>query len=116
MSATLIAVIAALALGHLLPGFAAAVRGHGGYGAWLAWLSARFTDEHSVWRGRYGVLIALLPPVVLVALVQYVLQSPLAGLLGLLFSIAVLFYAWGPRDLDQDVADVADAATAEARR
>lgn len=116
MASTLIAVIIALALGHLLPGFAAAVRRHAWFTAWMRWLGERFTDEGSVWRGRWGVLIALLPMVAVVAALQYLLSTPLAGVFGLLFAVAVLFHAWGPRDLDQDVADLADADSAEARR
>ena len=116
MASTLIAVITALLLGHLFPGAARTLRHHAWFAAWMRWLGARFADPHSVWRGRWGVLIAVLPPLAVVAALQYLLQTPLAGVLGLLFSIAVLFYAWGPRDLDQDVADVADADTPDARR
>lgn len=116
MSATLIAVIFALVLGHLAPGFAASVRRHDGFGLWLRWLDARFGEGPSVWRGRFGVLFALLPPLLLVGLVQFALHSPLAGVFGLLFAVAVLFYAWGPRDLDVDVSAVVDAGDATARR
>jgi AmpE protein len=40
----------------------------------------------------------------------------LLGLAGLLFAIAVLFYTWGPRDLDLDVEAVIEAADPLARR
>ncbi|MES2671934.1 MAG: cobalamin biosynthesis protein [Pseudomonadota bacterium] len=116
MSATLIAVIFALVLGHLAPGFAASVRRHDGFGLWLRWLDARFGDSPSVWRGHYGVLFALLPPLLLVGLIQFALHSPLAGVFGLLFAVAMLFYAWGPRDLDVDVSAVVDAENPAARR
>ncbi len=116
MSATLIAVIFALVLGHLAPGFAASVRRHDGFGLWLRWLDARFGDSPSVWRGHYGVLFALLPPLVLTGLIQFALHSPLAGVFGLLFAVAMLFYAWGPRDLDVDVSAVVDAENPAARR
>jgi AmpE protein len=115
MSTTLIAVIFALVLGHLAPGFAASVRRHGGFGLWLRWLDARFGDGPSVWRGRFGFLFALLP-LLLVGLIQFALHTPLAGVFGLLFAVAVLFYAWGPRDLDVDVAAVVDAGNPAARR
>ena len=116
MSATLIAVIFALVLGHLAPGFAASVRRHDGFGLWLRWLNARFGDSPSVWRGHYGVLFALLLPLLLVGLMQFALHSPLAGVFGLLFAVAMLFYAWGPRDLDVDVSAVVDAENPAARR
>ncbi len=116
MSATLIAVIFALVLGHLAPGFAASVRRHDGFGLWLRWLDARFGESPSVWRGRVGILFALLPPLLLVGLIQFALHTPLAGAFGLLFAVAVLFYAWGPRDLDVDVSAVVDAGDAALRR
>ena len=116
MAVTLIAVIFALALGHLAPGLAGAVRQHGLYTHWLRWLGSVFPGPGGPWHGRAGVLIALLPPVWLVALLQYALHSPLLGILGLLFGLAVLFFAWGPRDLDADVAAVIDAEHADARR
>ena len=116
MAATLIAVIFALALGHLAPGLASAVRRHGLYAHWLRWLGSVFPGPGGPWHGRAGVLVALLPPVLLVALLQYALHTPLLGILGLLFGLAVLFFAWGPRDLDADVAAVIDAEHADARR
>jgi AmpE protein len=116
MSATLIAVIFALALGHVAPGLAAAVRRHDGYGAWLRWLGARLGAAPGAWRGAFGIAIALLPPLLAVGLLQYLLRSPLAGVFGLLFAMIALFYAWGPRDLDADVSAVVDAEDAESRR
>ena len=116
MSATLIAVIFALALGHLAPGFAAMVRRHEGVGLWLQWLATRAADRPLFWRGRYGILLALVPLLALVGLLQYVLHTPLAGAMGLVFSVAALFWAWGPRDLDADVSDVVNAEDAAARR
>lgn len=123
MSATLIAVIFALALGHLAPGLATSVRQYDWFGLWLRWLSARSGDHAGVtdegagfWRGRYGIALALLPPVFLVGLFQFALHSPLAGVVGLLFGVVVLFHVWGPRDLDADVTAVVDAEDTAARR
>ena len=115
MSATLIAVIVALALGHLAPGLAASVRQYQWFGIWLRWLDARAGEGAGLWRGRYGIALALLPPVLLVALFQFALHSPLAGVFGLSFGVAVLFHVWGPRDLDADVSAVINAQDADAR-
>ncbi len=112
----LIAVIFALALGHLAPALATAVRQYDWYRLWLNWLDARFPEGENLWRGRYGVLIAVLPLLVPVILFQVALYTPLAGVVGLLFGMAVLFYVWGPRDLDQDVSALVDAEDPEARR
>ncbi len=112
----LIAVIFALTLGHLAPALAAAVRQYEWYRLWLNWLDARFPEGDNLWRGRYGVLIAVLPPLVPVILFQVALYTPLAGVVGLLFGMAVLFYVWGPRDLDQDVSALVDAEDPDLRR
>ena len=114
MAATLIAVVAAIVLGHVAPAFAASLRDHGWFDNWLRWLDERFPE--GAWRGRYGIALALLPPLLLVALFQLALDAPLLGLAGLLFGIAVLFYSWGPRDLDLDVEAVITAPDVAARR
>ena len=115
MAATLLAVIVALALGHLAPQLASALRQFGWYRGWLQWLNAQF-PEGSFWRGRYGIALALVVPLLVVGLLQLALDEPLWGLVGLLFDIAVLFFCWGPRDLDVDVAEVLDAPDAASRR
>ena len=115
MSITLVAVVVALVLGHVAPALATSARQFHWYGHWLHWLSEHF-PEGSVWRGRYGIAIALLPPLILVGLLQWALDEPVFGLIGLLFGIVVLVYAWGPRDLDVDVEAVIDAHDSQARR
>src|SRR5690606_423359 len=115
MAATLIAAVAAIILGHVAPAFAAGVRSHEWFGHWLRWLDERFPGD-GAWRGRHGIVLALLPPILLVALFQLALATPLLGLAGLLFGIAVLFYSWGPRDLDVDVEAIVAAPDPIARR
>lgn len=115
MSVTLIAAVAALVLGHLAPSLAATVRHYGWYADWLRWLGTRFPAD-SVWHGRWGIALALLPPLLAVGLFQAALDEPLFGLAGLLFAIAVLFYAWGPRDLDVDVDAIVEARDLRTRR
>lgn len=116
MSTTLIAVIFALVLGHMAPGFAASVRRYTWFHLWIGWLDSHADERPAFWRGHYGIALALLPPLLLVGLIQFALHTPLAGVFGLLFALAMLFYVWGPRDLDADVAAVIDAETMEARR
>ena len=115
MFAALLAVVVALVLGHLARDLTALLRSQAWFEAWLDWLDARL-DASGAWHGRYGVALALLPPLLLVALVQWLLQGLMFGLPGLLFAVAVLFHAWGPRDLDRDVEDVLDASDADGRR
>ena len=116
MSITLVAVVLALVLGHVAPSLVAAFRRHAWYDAWLRWLGEGGRGSAGFWGGRYGIALALVPVLLVVALLQWLLDGPLYGLPGLLFDIAVLFYCWGPRDLDLDVAAVLDAPDAVARR
>ena len=108
MFATLLAVVVALVLGHLVPPLAAAVRQYGWFGQWMRWLDGRFPGD-GFWRGPFGVVLALVPPLLAVGLFQLALRDSVYGVPALVFGIAVLFYAWGPRDLDVDVDAVAAA-------
>lgn len=115
MALTLIATVLALVLGHLAPGLAARVRNHRGFARWLAWLSSRRVLA-GTWRSGWGVLLAVVPPLLLVGLLQALLDGAAWGLGGLLFGLAALFHAWGPRDLDRDVDAVVDGPDPLARR
>ena len=115
MAATLIAVVAALVIGHMAQSLAASVRHYDWYGNWLGWLDTQF-PQGSFWPGRWGVGLALLPPLFAVIAFQLALRQPLYGLVGLLFAIALLFYSWGPRDLDLDTDAIINAPDAASRR
>lgn len=115
MFVTLLAVVVALALGHVAHSLAVAVRHYGWYDSWLRWLDEKFPDD-GFWRGRWGIVLALLPPLFVVALFQIALDNAVLGLPALLFGVAALFYAWGPRDLDHDVDAIVDAPDTETRR
>lgn len=115
MSTTLIATVVALVLGHLAQPLAASLRAYGWFGDWLRWLDERF-EEGGFWSGHWGVVLALAPPLLLIGLFQYALDGTMFGLASLVFGIVVLFYAWGPRDLDLDVEAIIDAPDAASRR
>lgn len=112
MSLTLIAVVAALVLGHVVPALAE-LRRYDWYAAWTSWLQARLSDAG---RSSWGIALVLLPPLLLVGLLQIALDEALLGLAELVFGVAVLFYAWGPRDLDVDVEAIVEADDPAARR
>ena len=112
MSAALIAVVLALVLDHAAPPLVQ-LRQYGWFERWLGWLSAR--ADSALFTSRYGIVLSLGPLLVLVGLIQWALALHFFGLPGFLFSLAVLFYCWGPRDLDVDVAAIVDADDATQR-
>ncbi|MBN8224549.1 MAG: regulatory signaling modulator protein AmpE [Xanthomonadales bacterium] len=115
MFVTLVAVIAALVLGHVAPALVAAMRQFQWFAHWLEWLGAH-ASEGAFWRRRHGIWLALLPPVLALALIQFALGGRLFGLGSLVLGVLVLVWTWGPRDLDTDVEAVLDAQDPQARR
>ena len=114
MFTTLVAVVAALVLGHVAPAPVASLRRFHWWARWLDWIGTH-AGEGGFWQGRSGLWLALLPPVLLVLLLQVLLHDRLWGLLGLLFGVVVLVCAWGPRDLDIDVEAALDTSDPETR-
>jgi AmpE protein len=114
MSAVLIAVILALALGHAAPQLAQ-WRRYDVFAAWCVWLGAKLGSQ-GFFGSRYGIVLSLVPPLLLVGALQALFSAYWFGLPGVAFAVAVLFYCWGPRDLDLDVEAVAEANDAEQRR
>ncbi len=114
MALTLIAVVLSLVLGHIVPGLALLRR----YDWFIAWLQAlaRVLGGQSVWQGRFGLLLGVGLPVLVLGLVQYLLDEHWLGLPGFFFALVALIYTWGPRDLDLDVDAVIDAGSNEGRR
>ncbi len=114
MSAVLIAVVLALVLGHAAPQLAQ-VRHYGWFRRWLIALGARF-GASGFHGSRFGIVLSLGLPLLVVGLLQWSLGERVYGLPSFAFSLIVLFYCWGPRDLDLDVDAVVDAADTEYRR
>jgi AmpE protein len=112
MSIALIAVTLVLVLSHALPGLAAWRRPA------AAWQALRALGVRLGLRrldGIGGVLLLLLP-VLLLGLLQLWLGARWWGVLLLPYGVAMLYFCWGPRDLDRDVQALVAAEDAEARR
>lgn len=112
MSATLIAVLLALLLGHVIKPLRR-WRRYEWFDAWLAFLRRQLP---TLVTAGWGIVFSLGLPLLLLYLLQARLESWLFGLPGFLFALVVLIYCWGPRDLDQDVDAVCEARDAEARQ
>ena len=72
--------------------------------AWAAWLEQAFNGGER----RHGIvawMVAVLPPVVLAAVVHAVLYS-VHGLLALLFNVAVLYLTLGFRQFSHNFTDI----------
>lgn len=108
MAATLFAVVLALLLGHGLPSLTH-LRNFSWLRTWGDWLRAR--QESLGWLTPGWLLLPLVGvPVALVMLLQFGLADGwLLGLFGFAFAVIVLFYCWGPRDLDVDIERIASA-------
>jgi AmpE protein len=101
MALRLLAVLIALALVAWLP----QLRGWRDFRWFRAW-TAQWGDSS----GAPRVALALLPPVVLVAVVGFVFgRIPAFGVLWLLFAVLVLLYTLGPRRLEADIDAVLQA-------
>lgn len=99
---TLIAILIGIAIDRFSQSLPA-LRHYRFFHAYVDWMRARL--QEAPWNGGPGLLVLLLPPLLLVALLQSLLSGGLWSLFGLLFGIAVLVFTLGPRDLPQDVDD-----------
>lgn len=110
MTYVLLAVLLVLIISHLAPDLTR-LRRFDWLPRWLGWLLDRLGPAR--WQSPYTLLLVLGAPLFAVALIQSLLAIPIYGLLALAFAIAVLFYCWGPRDLDRDVDALAASTPAD---
>lgn len=106
---TLIAALAGIFLDRLV-GHLHYYRYYNHYLAWVDWLKGKLPVLLST--GVVGYLLALLPPVILTGVVHSWLSDWILGdLFSLIFSIAVLLYCLGPRDMAADVETYCEVCT-----
>lgn len=107
MAIVFIAILLVLVLSYYLPD-APRLRNFG----WLRhWLEQGAQQSSAV----LGLVISIGLPVLLCLIVQLALRGSLFGLASLAFSLAVLFYCLGPRDLERDVEAVDKAPDSDQR-
>jgi len=76
--------------------------------SYLAWLRRLPFGEH-LSEGLSGLIAALTPPLLLIALIQASLGHNLAGIPSLLFATVVLLYCLGPGNLDAQIQTFAES-------
>jgi len=107
MAIKFVAILLVLFVCHALPDFAR-LRD---FSWWRKWLQQLGRPPSAA-----GALaLAVAAPVLVCALVQWGLRLPWFGLLEFGFASAVLYYCWGPRDLERDV-EAVDKAPDSAQR
>ncbi len=112
MSAALFAVVFSLLLDHLLP-TAQGLRQHAVLGQWLGDRGASLGAREAA--SRWSFLLPLAFPLVGIGVLQWFASEWLFGLPAFVLALAVLFFCWGPRDLDLDVEAVASAGDEDTR-
>ena len=113
MAIVLFAVLIALVASHVVPDLAR-LRDFTWFATWLRNAAARF-GESRIWHSGAGVFVSIGIPVAVVALLQWLVSDAFFGLAELALGAVVLFYCWGPRDLDLDVAAIVGAPDGERR-
>lgn len=112
MAAALIAVIIVLVLGHAAPQLAT-LRHFGWFSHWLQWLARQGGEPL---RSRFAVLLSIGLPVLVLGVLQSAVAGHGFGLPAFVLAVLVLFWCWGPRDLDLDVEAVLDAPDRERKQ
>lgn len=107
MAIKLVAILLVLLVCRLLPD-AVRLRDFSWWRAWLAQLGNSAT-------AAVVLIVGVGLPVLVCALIQWALHGRVFGLIGLVFAAAVLYYCWGPRDLENDVEAVAKATDSSQR-
>jgi len=106
MAIKLVAILLVLLLCRFLPE-AARLRNFDWWRNWVQRVAASTPDS--------ALAVCVIVPVLACALLQWALYGHLFGLTAFLFGAAVLFYCWGPRDLERDVETVEKAPDSERR-
>jgi AmpE protein len=98
MAIELVAALIVLLVLIVWPGNVASLRRFGWYHRWLGVLD--FAE------GGGRVALALILPVLVCAIVAHFLQGRVLALAALAFAVLVLFYSFGPRELESDLESV----------
>lgn len=113
MATVLLATLLALLLGHTVPELAR-LRDYTWFLHWLKVWSERL-GESQFWHGPGALMLSVGVPVALLGLLQWSLLGTWWGLPSFALASAVVFYCWGPRDLDIEVEAIGASVGREER-
>ncbi len=82
--------------------------------SWLIWLNQKLSPN-GFWQGWLGLAITIAPIVLGMAWLSYFLNTIFFGIFGFCLGLAALFYGLGPRDLSEDLTELAHAFQPERR-
>jgi AmpE protein len=107
MTWTVMAVIAALVIGHAMPQVSQ-WRNFAWFTRWLVFLQQQFFSK-TFWQCGYGLLLSIALPAFFLSVLLFWLD----GFFAFLLACITMLYTWGPRDLDIDVNAIVNAASLE---
>jgi AmpE protein len=113
MSAALIAVVLVLLAGHAAQSLTA-LRRFDWLVTWRRYIEG-LAEPEGLLAGKTGLAVIVAVPVVFAGLLQLGLRGQAWGLPGFVYGLLVLFYCWGPRDLERDAEAIDKAADSEQR-
>mgnify|MGYP003390751864 CR=1 FL=1 len=106
---TVMAVVAALMIGHAMPQISQ-WRNFSWFERWLDFLHYQLLLKPS-WQNAWGLLVCIAVPALAVGLLVHWLD----GFFAFLVALVTMLYTWGPRDLDLDVNAIIAAEGIEAK-
>ncbi len=92
----------------------ARLRSFSWFESWLVWLNQKL-GPNGFWQGWLGLVVILAPIVLGIAWLSYFLNTIFFGIFGFCLGLAALFYGLGPRDLSEDLTELAHAFQPERR-
>ena len=114
MAISLLVISIVLLLGSAAPDLAR-LRSFEWLDQWLLWLN-RVLSPNGFWQSGWGLVAVLLPLLLPIVLIQYLSADFFYGIFYFCFALVALFYCLGPRDLGEDLTDLAHAHIGERRR
>ncbi len=114
MAKILLAVVLVLIAASALPDLAR-LRDFGWLKRWIENWNSKPAGDGSCGRSNTPVILIPLILIAACAIVQGILDGHLLGLASFAFALVVLYYCWGPRDLEADIESVIKAPDSDRR-